>query len=44
MNNHLTTIFTDPIEVKGGRSRKDQVEIAAGTLEEVPLKAIQVIK
>jgi len=44
INNELTPIVTDPIEVKGGRSRKDQVEIAAGTLEEVPLKAALVIK
>jgi hypothetical protein len=44
VNNQLTPIVTDPIEVKGGRSRKDQVEIAAGTLEEVPLKSPLVIK
>lgn len=44
INNELTSIVTDPIEVKGGRSKKDQVEIAAGTLEEVPLKAALVIK
>jgi hypothetical protein len=44
VNKQLTPIVTDPIEVKGGRGRKDQVEIAAGTLEEVPLKAALVIK
>jgi hypothetical protein len=44
VNKELTPIVTDPIEVKGGRGRKDEAEIAAGTLEEVPLKAALVIK
>ena len=44
VNGQLTPIATDPIEVKGGRGRKAQVDIAAGTLEEVPLKSLLVIK
>ena len=44
VNNQLTPIVTDPISVKGGRKRKDNVEIPAGTIEEVPLKAPLVIK
>jgi hypothetical protein len=44
VNKQLTPIVTDPIEVKGGRSRKDEVKIAAGTIEEVPLKKALVIK
>ena len=44
VNNQLTPIVTDPIEVKGGRGRKDQAEVAAGTIEEVPLKSALVIK
>lgn len=44
VNNQLAPIVTDPIEVKGGRGRKDEAEVAAGTLEEVPLKEALVIK
>ncbi len=44
VNNQLTPIVTDPIEVKGGRGRKDEAEVAAGTIEEVPLKEALVIK
>ncbi len=44
VNKELTPIVTGPIEVKGGRGRKGQAEIAAGTLEEVPLKSALVIK
>jgi hypothetical protein len=44
VNKELTPIVTDPIEVKGGRGRKSEAQIAAGTLEEVPLKAALVIK
>jgi hypothetical protein len=44
VNNQLTPIVTDPIEVKGGKKRKDQVEIPAGTIKEIPLKAALVIK
>jgi hypothetical protein len=44
VNKELTPIVTDPIEVKGGRGRKDEAEVAAGTLEEVPLKSALVIK
>ncbi len=44
INDQLTPIVTDPIVVKGGRKRKDQAEVAAGTIEEVPLKKALVIK
>ncbi len=44
INKQLTPIVTDPIEVKGGRGRKSEAEVAAGTLEEVPLKEALVIK
>lgn len=44
VNDQLTPIVTDPIVVKGGRKRKDQAEVAAGTIEEVPLKKALVIK
>ena len=44
VNNQLTPIVTDPISVEGGRKRKDSIEVSAGTIEEVPLKAPLVIK
>ena len=44
INKQLTPIVTDPIVVEGGHKRKAQVEVAAGTLEEVPLKSALVIK
>jgi len=44
VNKQLTPIVTDPIDVKGGHGRKGQAEVAAGTLEEVPLKTALVIK
>jgi hypothetical protein len=44
VNKVLTPIVTNPIEVKGGRGKKGQAEVAAGTLEEIPLKAALVIK
>ena len=44
VNDQLTPIVTDPIKVKGGHKRKDQAEVAAGTIEEVPLKKALVIK
>jgi len=44
VNDQLTPIVTDPIVVKGGRKKKDQVKVAAGTIEEVPLKKALVIK
>lgn len=44
VNGKLTAIVTDPISVKGGRGRKAEAEIAAGTVEEVPLKEALVIK
>jgi hypothetical protein len=44
VNKELMPIVTDPIEVKGGRGRKSEAEVTAGTLEEVPLKAALIIK
>jgi hypothetical protein len=44
VNDQLTPIVTDPIEVKGGRGRKAQAEIAAGTIKEVTLKNALIIK
>jgi hypothetical protein len=44
INKQLAPIVTDPIEVKGGRGKKVQAEVAAGTIEEVPLKSPLVIK
>ena len=44
VNNQLTPIVTDPISVEGGRKRKDSIEVSAGTIEEVLLKAPLVIK
>ena len=38
VNDQLTPIVTDPIEVKGGRKRKDQAEVAAGTIEDSSTK------
>jgi hypothetical protein len=44
VNNQLTPVDTNPIDVKGGRKRDSAAEIAAGTIEEVTLTQALIIK
>jgi hypothetical protein len=44
VNNQLTPVVTNPINVKGGRKRDSAAEIPAGTIEEVTLTHALIIK
>ena len=44
VNKQLTQVVTNPVTVKGGRGRKSEAQITAGTVETVTLKEALVIK